>query len=166
MARLARRRTAPAPPPPGYLGLPIGTIARGAGAVGSLVVAVALTLWLEHSSAWSGLRSAIESLDFDPSRASLILAWFAGVLLAVMATLLGGRPWIAALTATAFVAITYVWPFGERLRQEVPTIFGLKEKLQPGVLWHNQGVALGLALVAALIGAATADLVRRGAPPS
>jgi enterochelin esterase-like enzyme len=163
MARLARRRTAPPPPPPGYLGLPIGTIARWAGAVGSLAVAVGLTLWLEHSSAWSGLRSAIESLDFDPSRATLILAWFAGVLLAVMATLLGGRPWIAALTATAFVAIIYVWPFGERLRQEVPTIFGLKETLQPGVLWHNQAVALGLALVAALVGAATADLVRRGA---
>jgi enterochelin esterase-like enzyme len=48
------------------------------------------------------------------------------------------------------------------MRQEVPTIFGLKEKLQPDVLWHNQGVALGIALVAALIGAAAADLVRRG----
>jgi len=162
MARLARRRTDPRPPPRAYGGLPIRTISRWALPAVPLGVTIALVLWLEGSSIWSGLRSAIESLDFDPTRAALILAWLAGVVLAVGATILGGRPWIAALTATAFVAVTYVWPFGERVRQEVPVIFGLKEKLQPGVLWHNQAVALGIALVTALIGAATADLVRRG----
>ena len=162
MSRLARRR-ADATPPPGLVGrLPIRTISRWVGPALSPAVAIGLVLWLESSGVWSGLRSSIESLDFDPTRAALILAWLAGVVLAALATLLGGRPWIAAMTATAFVAVTYVWPFGERVRQEVPTIFGLKETLQPGVLWHNQAVALGLALVAALIGAATADLVRRG----
>jgi enterochelin esterase-like enzyme len=163
MSRLARRRADAVPPPRASSGLPVRTISRWAGLVVSLALALGLTLWLERSSTWSGLRSAIESLDFDPSRAALILAWLAGVVLAVVATVLGGRPWIAALTATVFTAVTYVWPFGERVRQEVPTIFGLKETLQPEVLWHNQAVALGLALVAALIGAATADLVRRGA---
>ena len=162
MGRLARRRTDPTPPPPASGGLPISTIARWAGPVVSLAVAIAVVLWLEGSSTWSGLRSAIESLDFDPTRAALILAWLAGVVLAVVATIFGGRPWIAALIATAFVAVTYVWPFGERVRQEIPVIFGLKERLQPGMLWHNQAVVLGIALVTALIGAATADLVRRG----
>jgi enterochelin esterase-like enzyme len=162
MPRLARRRTEPTPPPPAFRGLAIGPISRWAAPAASLAVAIALVLRLESSSPWSGLRSAIESLDFDPARTALILAWLAGVALAVVATLLGGRPWIAGLSATVFVAITYVWPFGERVRQEVPTVFGLKETLQPGVLWHNQAVALGLALVAALIGAATADLTRRG----
>src|SRR6202158_1487289 len=162
MSRLARRR-ADATPPPRLVGrLPIRTISRWVGPALSPAVAIGLVLWLESSGVWSGLRSSIESLDFDPTRAALILAWLAGVVLAALATLLGGRPWIAAMTATAFVAVTYVWPFGERVRQEVPTIFGLKETLQPGVLWHNQAVALGLALVDALIGAATADLGRRG----
>lgn len=162
MPRLARRRTDSTPPPRTIGGLPVSTIARWAGPALPPAAAVVLVLWLESSGVWSGLRSSIESLDFDPSRAALILAWLAGVVLAATATLLGGRPWIAALTATLFVAVTYVWPFGERVRHEVPTIFGMKETLQPGVLWLNQAVALGLALVAVLIGAATADLVRRG----
>src|SRR6202165_1638128 len=176
MPRLARRRTdstppprtirgprPPPPPPPRPTGaLPVSTIARWAGPALPPAAAVVLVLWLESSGVWSGLRSSIESLALDPSGAALILAWLAGVVLAATAPLLGGRPWIAALTATLFVAVTYVWPFGERVRHEVPTIFGMKETLQPGVLWHNQAVALGLALVAALIGAATADLVRRG----
>jgi enterochelin esterase-like enzyme len=127
-----------------------------------LAVATGLSLWLESSNVWSTLREAIQSLDFDPSRASLILAWLGAVALAAMATLLTGRPWVSVLTATLFTGITYVWPFGERVRQEVPEIFGLKETLQPAVLWHNQAVALGVTIVAALMAAATADLVRRG----
>lgn len=162
MPRLARRRSDRSSPPPPGRTLALRAIGGGLAAAGALGVACGLVVWLERSSAWSALRSSIESLDFDPSRAALILAWLAAVVVAVVATLVGGRPWIAALIATAYVAITYVWPFGERVRQEVPTIFGLKETLQPGVLWHNQAVALGVALVAALIGAATADLVRRG----
>jgi enterochelin esterase-like enzyme len=162
MARRARRLADPIPPARPSRQLPIGTAWAWISAGLSLAAATGLTLWLESSGGWSGLRSSIESLDFDPSRASLILAWLAAVFLATVATLLGGRPWIAAITAAVLTAITYVWPFGERMRQEVPTIFGLKEKLQPDVLWHNQAVALGIALVAAIIGAATADLVRRG----
>src|SRR4030088_3602023 len=130
MSRLARRRHIDAlqlPRP--HRALPIQAIWRWAGAALSLTAAVGLVLWLERSSVWSGLRSSIESLDFDPTRATLILAWLAGLVLAVVATLLGGRPWISALTATVFVAVTYVWPLGERVRHEVPMIFGLKEKL-------------------------------------
>lgn len=162
MARLARRRDDPTPPWRAHGRLPLRAAWRWAGPVITLAIVVGLVLWVERSSTWSALRSSIESLDFDPTRATLILAWLAGVVFAAVATLLGGRPWVAALTATGFVAITYVWPFGERVRHEVPTIFGMKETLQPEVLWHNQAVALGLALVAALIAAATADLVRRG----
>ena len=93
----------------------------------------------------------------------MILAWLGAGALAALATLLTGRPWASGLIATVFAGITYVWPFGERVRQEVPEIFGLRETLQPAVLWHNQAVALGVTLVAALMAAATADLVRRGA---
>jgi enterochelin esterase-like enzyme len=128
----------------------------------ALAVAPGLVLWLESSSWWSTLRSTIQSLDFDPSRATLILAWLAAVALAAVAALLSGRPWISALTAAVFTGITYSLPFGERVRQEIPEIFGLKETLQPAVLWHNQAVALGVTLVVALMAAATADLVRRG----
>ncbi len=163
MPRRAQRLADAIRPPRPSLRLPFGAIWAWASTALALAVGVGLTLGVESSSIWAALRSSIESLDFDPSRATLILAWLAGMLLATVATLVGGRPWIAAMTATVFTAVTYVWPFGERMRQEVPTIFGLKEKLQPDVLWHNQTVALGIALVAALIGAATADLVRRGA---
>ena len=163
MARLARRRSDPVPLPRPKRTLPLRAIWPWARPALSLAIATALVLWLENSGFWSSLRSSLLALDFDPSRAALILAWLAGVILSAVATLLGGRPWIAALTATAFVAVTYAWPLGERLRQDVPTIFGLKEKLQPAVLWHNQVVALAIALLAALISAATADLIRRGA---
>jgi enterochelin esterase-like enzyme len=161
MARLARRREDPTRQPRAFSRLPIQW--RWLWAVVALAVAVLLVFWLEGSTWWSSLRSTIQSLNFDPSRADLILAWLAGMTLAGVATLLGGRPWIAALTATLFTAATYVWPFGDRLRQEVPMVFGLKETFQPAALWHNQAVALGVALVAALVAAATADLVRRGA---
>ncbi len=163
MPRLARRRADPKEPARPRRSLPIREIWRPAGPVLGLAAAVGMVLWLESSSLWSTLRSTIQSLDFDPSRATLILAWLAAVALAAVAALLTGRPWISALTATVFTAITYVWPFGERVRQEIPEIFGLKETLQPAVLWHNQAVALGVTLVTALMAAATADLVRRGA---
>ena len=163
MPRLARRRADVTEPARPRRWLPIREIWCRAGPVLGLAAAVGLVLRLESSSLWSTLRSTIQSLDFDPSRATLILAWLAAVALAAVAALLTGRPWISALTATLFTAITYVWPFGERVRQEIPEIFGLKETLQPVVLWHNQAVALGVTLVAALMAAATTDLVRRGA---
>src|SRR3982074_3486431 len=118
MSRRARRPTDPAPLRHPYGALPTEPSFRWAGGALSLAVAASLTLWLESSGAWSGLRSSIESLDFDPGRAALILAWLAGVVLAALATLLGGRPWIAALTATVFVAVTYVCPFGARVPQD------------------------------------------------
>jgi enterochelin esterase-like enzyme len=160
---LARRRPDPRQQPHARGRLPIQAILHWGGPLVALAVAVVLVLVLQDSGAWSSLRSTIQSLDFDPSRAELILAWLAGMILAGAATLLGGRPWISALSATVFTAITYVWPFGERVRQEVPEVFGLKETFQPAALWHNQAVALGVTLVAALIAAATADLARRGA---
>lgn len=163
MPRLAIRRPKTVEPPPSAPLLSLRAIRRWAEPALALTLAAALTLWLESSSVWSSLRSGILSLDFDPNRATLILAWLSAAALATLATLLIGRPWIAVMTATAFTATTYVWPFGERVRQEVPEIFGLKETVQPAVLWHNQAVTLGVALVAALMAAATADLVRRGA---
>ena len=164
MPRLAIRRypTVVEPPPPPR-SISFRAIWRWLEPPLALAVAAGLILWLESSSLWSSLQSAIQSLDFDPNRATLILAWIGAAALAALATLLTGRPWVSVLIATAFTGITYVWPFGERVRQEVPEIFGLKEKLQPAVLWHNQAVALGVTLVAALMAAATADLVRRGA---
>jgi enterochelin esterase-like enzyme len=162
MRRLARRRPDPTRPARVHPRLPIQTILRAAWLAVSLALVIALVIWLERSSLWFSLRSTIQSLDFDPSRADLILAWLAAMVLAGVGALLSGRPWISALTATVFTATTYVWPLGERVRQEVPEIFGLKETFQPAALWHNQAVALGVALVAALVAAATADLVRRG----
>ena len=74
MSRLARRRDPdPLVLPRRHRTLPIEAIWRWAGTPLSLMAAVGLTLWLEHLSVWSGLRSSIESLDFDPSRAALIL---------------------------------------------------------------------------------------------
>lgn len=163
MPRRARRRPDPWRHASAHPQLPIAIIHRWSGRVLPLALALALVLLLERSGWWSSLRSSIQSLDFDPSRADLILAWLAGMTLAAVAALLSGRPWISALIATLFTAATYVWPFGERIRHEVPEIFGLKETLQPAVLWHNQAVALGVTLVAALMAAGTADLVRRGA---
>jgi enterochelin esterase-like enzyme len=163
MPRLAIRRhpVVAEPPPPGR-SLSFVAIWRWAEPALALAVAPGLVLWLENSSLWSTLRSALQSLDFDPNRATLILAWLAAVAVAALATLVTGRPWISVLSASAFTGLTYAWPFGERVRQEVPGIFGLKETLQPAVLWHNQAVALGVTLVAAVMAAATADLVRRG----
>lgn len=163
MPRRARRRPDPTRQSRARLRLPSRAIWRWAWPVVALALAVALVLWSEGSSLWSSLRSTIQSLDFDPSRADLILAWLAAMALAAVATLLSGRPWISALTATVFTAATYARPFGERVRHEVPEVFGLRETFQPAALWHNQAVALGVTLVAALIAAATADLVRRGA---
>src|SRR3979411_2385624 len=163
MSRLARRRSDPVPLPRPSRTRLLRAIWPWVAPALSLVIATALVFWLESSGLWSPLRTGILALDFDPSRAALILAWLAGIVLAIVATLLGGRPWLAALAATVFVAVTYAWPLGERLRQEVPTIFGLKEQLQPGVVWHNQLVALAITLLAALIGAATADRIPRGA---
>lgn len=162
MPRQARRRPDPTRQSRAHVRLPIRAIWRWGWPVVALAVAVTLILLLEASSLWSSLRSTIQSLDFDPSRADLILAWLAAMTLATVATLLSGRPWISALTATVFTAASYAWPLGERVRREVPEIFGMKETFQPAALWHNQAVALGVALVAALIAAATADLVRRG----
>jgi len=161
MPRQARRRPDPRRQPHAYSQL-IQAFQRRARPIVVLAAAVGFVLWLEGSGSWSSLRSMIQSLDFDPSRAELILAWLAGMTLAGVATLVGGRPWIAAVTATVFTAATYVWPFGERVRQTVPEVFGLKETFQPAALWHNQAVALGVTLVTALVAAATADLVRRG----
>ncbi len=161
MPRLAHRRTEPQPRT--FPQLPMRPIWRFALPIILLAGAIALVLALEGSTWWSSVRSAIQSLDFDPARADLILAWLAAMILAGVATLLSGRPWVASLTATLFTAATYVWPFGERVRQFVPEVFGLKETFQPAALWHNQAVALGVTLVAALIAAAAADLVRRGA---
>lgn len=163
MPRLARRRYEPMRQSRAFPQLPIRAIGRWVWPVVALAVAVAMVLGLEGSTGWSSLRSAIQSLDFDPSRSELILAWLAGMTVAALATLLTGRPWISALTALLFTAASYVWPFGERLRHEVPEVFGMKEAFQPAALLHNQAVALGVTLVAALIAAATADLVRRGA---
>jgi len=163
MPRRARRRPDPTRHARAYPWLPIQAIRPWLVPVATLAVAVALVLGLEASGWWPSLRASIQSLDFDPGRAELILAWLAAMTLAAVAALLGGRPWISALTAMAFTAATYVWPFGERVRREVPEVFGLKETFQPAALWHNQAVALGVTLVAALVAAATADLVRRGA---
>src|ERR1700694_3961448 len=140
MPRQARRRPDPRRQPHAYSQL-IQAFQRRARPIVVLAAAVGFVLWLEGSGSWSSLRSMIQSLDFDPSRAELILAWLAGMTLAGVAALLSGRPWISALTATLFTAATYVWPFGERIRREVPEIFGLKETLQPAALWHNQAVA-------------------------
>lgn len=162
MPRLARRRADLTGQPRVYPRLPIRAIWRWVWPVVALATAIALVLWLEGSGWWSALRSTIQSLDFDPSRAELILAWLAGMTLAGLAALLGGRPWISALSATLFTAATYVGPFGDRIRQQVPEVFGIKETFQPAALWHNEAVALGVTLVAAIVAAATADLVRRG----
>jgi enterochelin esterase-like enzyme len=163
MPRLAHRRSQLTQQPPAHPRLPIQAIWRRLWTVVALATAIVLVLGLEGSGWWSALRSSIQSLDFDPSRAELILAWLAGMTLAGMGALLSGRPWISALTATLFTAATYVGPFGDRVRRDVPEVFGLKETFQPAALWHNQAVALGVTLVAALVAAATADLVRRGA---
>lgn len=164
MPRLAiRRHPNPVEPPPPARSLSFRAIGRWAAPPFALAIATGLIVWLETSSLWASLRSAIQSLDFDPSRATLILAWIGAAALAAVATLLTGRPWISMLAATVFTMVTYAWPFGERVRHEIPEIFGVKETLQPAVLWHNQAVALGVTLVAALMAAATGDLVRRGA---
>jgi enterochelin esterase-like enzyme len=163
MPRLARRRSDLTRQPRAYLRLSIRATWRWVWPMVALAAAIALVLWLEGSGWWSALRSTIQSLDFDPSRAELILAWMTAMTLAGLAALLSGRPWISALIATLFTAATYVGPFGDRVRHEVPEVFGIKETFQPAALWHNQAVALGVTLVAALVAAGTADLVRRGA---
>lgn len=170
MARVARRAdhrvetVAPSRrwPPPIRARLPLARILPWVLPVVGLLAATGTVLALENSAAWSALSRTLASLDFDAGRTALIQAWLAALILAVTATLLTGRPWVSGLAAMLFTGATYVWPFGERLRREVPEIFGVKETFQPGVLWHNQAVMLGVALLAALMGAATADLLRRG----
>src|ERR1700682_3595644 len=98
MARLARRRSDPVPLPRPKRTLPLRAIWPWARPALSLAIATALVLWLENSGFWSSLRSSLLALDFDPSRAALILAWLAGVILSAVATLLGGRLSSGALT--------------------------------------------------------------------
>ncbi len=82
MPRLARRLHPDTPPPPPSRSLPIRAIWRWAQPALALAVASGLVLWLERSTVWSTLRSSVQSLDFDPNRASLILAWLGALALA------------------------------------------------------------------------------------
>jgi len=117
---------------------------------------------IQTTRQWHELASALRALDFDPGRVALIQAWLAGMLLAAVAALLTGRPWISALTAAVFVGVTYDWPLGARLLHDVPEIFGIREQVQPAALRHNQAVVLAVGFLAALPAAATGDLLRRG----
>lgn len=167
MPRIARRRADSLNRPPhGHVEshwrrLRITTVLQLAALVLAIAAATLLTLAIENSGLWSSFKRSIEALDFDPGRADLIQAWSAGIAFAAIAAFLCGRPWISAIAASVFVGVTYIFPFGERMRHDIPQVFGLKETLQPAALEHNQAVAIGVAMVAAVIAAASADLLRR-----
>jgi len=124
--KAARRRTPESAPPPLWRRFPWRGVLRTGLAIAGLAAAIALTLVLEQLAFWRGLNAALQSLDFDPARADLILAWLAAVVVAGVGAALSGRPWIAVLTATAFIGITYIWPLGDRFTSQVPQIFGIK----------------------------------------
>src|SRR3979411_990438 len=115
MSRRAHRLTDPAPLRHPLGGVSTATVAGWAGLILSLAVALSLTLWLASSGVWSGLRSSIESLDFDPVRATLILAWLAGMVLAAVATALGGGALVEGLPPAGLVAPSHVLPFRRRV---------------------------------------------------
>ncbi len=123
-------------------------------------LAIALALF-EGSPTWRSLDDGLRSLDFDPERALLIEAWLAGALVAFGGALITGRPWLSSVFAVGFVGVTYVLPLGARLVQQAPTLFGLRERVSAGAIQHNQVVALAVAFLAAVVGAAVADLLGR-----
>ncbi len=125
-----------------------------------LVIAVAVAL-LAASSSWQALDSGLRSLDFDPERALLLEAWTAGLLFATAGALATGRPWWSSLSAAGFVGFTYVLPLGTRLVQQAPILFGTRQRVVIGTIQHNQLVALAVAFLVAIVGAAVGDLVGR-----
>lgn len=168
MPRKARRRSV-SPPPPAPSRTLTATIWALAGKalvlwpLAAMAAAVGAGLLIEQLQPWADLNAALQSLDFDPGRAALIQAWLAGLLVALLAAGLSGRPWLSVLTATGFVAVTYAWPLGDQLARQVPDLFGEKFRFQTSALHHNQLVTVSVAFVAGLPAAATGDLLRRSA---
>ncbi len=121
----------------------------------------ATVLSVEGSGVWRSLDASLRSLDFDPERAWLIEAWLAGMTVAFLGSLVTARPWFSSVSAVVFVGLTYVFPLGARLTQQVPALFGIKEHLQAGALQHNLLIVLAVTFLAAVPAAATGDLLGR-----
>jgi enterochelin esterase-like enzyme len=123
---------------------------------------VAAALVVQGTSAWQAVNARLIGLDFDPERAAMLQAWTAGMLVAGLGALLSGRPWWSAVAATAFVSITYVWPLGDHLHHDVPSLFGTRELVSDPAIQVNQGVVLAVAFLASVPSAATGRLLRDG----
>ncbi len=124
-----------------------------------LAVAVAVVAALQASALWASLQLAIVSLDFDPVRASLLMAWLACLLVAVVAGALTRRPWLSAFVATAFLAVTYVGPWAWGAATAPPVLFGSAERLSPVALVGEVLTMVGVGFLLTIPGAAGAGLV-------
>jgi enterochelin esterase-like enzyme len=124
-----------------------------------LAVAVAAVLGLEASSFWASLQLSIVSLDFDPVRASLLMAWLACLLVAAVAGALTRRPWLSALVATAFLAVTYVGPWAWGAATAPPVLFGAAERVSAVSLAGETVTMIGVGFLLTIPGAAGAGLV-------
>jgi enterochelin esterase-like enzyme len=127
--------------------------------VAGLGGAVAAVAWLQASPLWDSLRLDIVALDFDPARASLLVAWLACLVLAVLAGAFSGRPWPSVATATAFFAVTYVAPWAWRATTAPPVLFGSAERLSPPVLAGEIAIMIAAGFLLTIPGAAGGDLV-------
>ncbi len=105
------------------------------------------------------MRLDLVSLDFDPVRASLLVAWLACLVLAVLAGALTGRPWLSAVTATAFLAVTHVGPWAWGAATAPPVLFGSAERLSAPALAGEVATMVAVGLLVAIPGAAGAGLV-------
>jgi enterochelin esterase-like enzyme len=126
-----------------------------AGLAGAVLVVAALEL----SPAWRALQSGIAGLDFDPTRTALIAAWIACFTLALLAGALTGRPWLAVLTATAFLVVTNAIPWAWHAGVAAPVLFGRRLQLD-GLALAGQVVAIAaIGFVVAVPGAASGCLI-------
>jgi enterochelin esterase-like enzyme len=127
---------------------------------GALAVAVAAAAALEAAAPGDALRAALGTLDFDPARAALLTAWTATALAALLGAALGGRPWPAALAATALLAATHVIPMAWRTAaQAPPVLFGTPERLDVGALALQLATILAVGLLVAAVAAAAGQLL-------
>jgi enterochelin esterase-like enzyme len=127
---------------------------------GALAAAVATAAVLEAAAPGADLRAALGTLDFDPVRAALLTAWIATALAALLGAALSGRPWPAALAATALLAVTHVVPMAWRTAaQAPPVLFGTPERLDVGALALRLATILAVGLLAAAVAAAAGRLL-------
>jgi enterochelin esterase-like enzyme len=124
-----------------------------------LGVATAVVTAVELSPYWQALQAGLVSLGFDPGRSALICAWIGAFCLALLGAALTARPWSSAITATAYLGVSYAGPWVWHTIQARPYLFGTPERLDAWALLHNLSAVLAVGFVLAVLAAAAGRML-------